>query len=63
MATKRKRSLEEVVGEEPEEGSATQALLDATDGGDPEEVGEYLYDLVDRLFKDAKVRHKRTSAR
>jgi hypothetical protein len=46
-----------------EEGSAAQALLDATDGGDPEEVGEYLYDIVDRLFKDAKVKHKRTSAR
>jgi hypothetical protein len=46
-----------------EEGSAAQALLDATDGGDPEEVGEYLYDIVDRLFKDAGVRHKRTSAR
>jgi hypothetical protein len=46
-----------------EEGSVAQALLDATDGGDPEEVGEYLYDIVDRLFKDAKVKHKRTSAR
>jgi hypothetical protein len=46
-----------------EEGSVAQALLDATDGGDPEEVGEYLYDVVDRLFKDAKVKHKRTSAR
>lgn len=46
-----------------EEGSVAQALLDATDGGDPEEVGEYLYDIVDRLFKDAKVRHKRASAR
>ena len=45
------------------EGSAAQALLDATDGGDPEEVAEYLYDIVDRLFKDAKVKHKRTSAR
>ncbi len=46
-----------------EEGSVAQSLLDATDGGDPEEVGEYLYDIVDQLFKDAKVKHKRTSAR
>jgi hypothetical protein len=49
--------------DEFEAGSAAQALLDATDGGDPEEVGDYLYDIVDRLFKDAKVKHKRTSAR
>ena len=106
MTTKRKRSLEEVVGKEtyalwvamlrrlvPEgrtyrlsvvvagtlqyayliaaenqdddfgEGSVAQALLDSGDGGDPEEVAEYLYDVVDRLFKDAGVRHKRTSAR
>jgi hypothetical protein len=106
MTTRRKRSLEEVVGKDTyalwvdmlrrlvphgrthrlsvvvaamlqyaylvatdnldddvEEGSVAQALLDATDGGDPEEVGEYLYDIVDQLFKDAKVRHKRTSAR
>ena len=46
-----------------EEGSVAQALLDATDGGDPEEVGEYLYDIVDQIFNDAGVRHKRTSAR
>ena len=51
------------VDDDVEEGSVAQALLDATDGGDPEEVGEYLYDVVDQLFKDAKVKHKRTSAR
>jgi hypothetical protein len=49
--------------DEFEEGSVAQALLDATDGGDPDEVGEYLYDIVDQLFKDAKVKHKRMSAR
>jgi hypothetical protein len=51
------------VGDDVEEGSVAQALLDSGDGGDPEEVGEYLYDIVDRLFKDAGVKHKRTSAR
>jgi hypothetical protein len=51
------------LNDDVEEGSAAQALLDSADGGDPEEVAEYLYDLVDRLFKDAKVKHKRTSAR
>jgi hypothetical protein len=106
MTTKRKRSLEEVVGKEtyavwvdmlrrlvPEgrthrlsvlvagmlnyayliaaenhdddsgEGSVAQALLDSSEIGDPQEVAEYLYDIVDQLFKDAKVKHKRTSAR
>jgi hypothetical protein len=106
MTTKRKRSLEAVVGKETyalwidmlhrlvpegrthrlsvvvaamlqyayliavdnldyaeEEGSVAQALVDSGDGGDPEEVAEYLYDIVDQLFKDAKVKHKRTSAR
>ncbi len=46
-----------------EEDSVAQALLDSGDGGDPEEVSEYLHDIVDQLFKDAKVKHKRTSAR
>jgi hypothetical protein len=106
MTTKRKRSLEEVVGkeiysiwidmlrrltpegrthrlsvvvagmlqyayliaaenqdDEDDESSVAQALLDSGDGGDPEEVADYLHDIVDRLFKDAGVRHKRTSAR
>src|SRR5512136_817673 len=46
-----------------EGGSVAQALLDSGDGDDPEEVAEYLYDIVDQLFRDAKVKHKRTSAR
>ena len=46
-----------------DEDSVAQALLDSGDGGDPEEVAESLYNVVDRLFKDAGVRHKRTSAR
>ena len=105
MTTKRKRSLEEVVGKETyaiwvdmlrrlvpegrthrlsvlvagmlnyayliaaenqdddaEEGSVAQALLDSSEFGDPEEVSEYLYNIVDQLFKDAKVKHRRTSA-
>lgn len=49
--------------DEDDEDSVAQALLDSGEGSDPEEVGEYLYDIVNQLFKDAKVRHKRTSAR
>ncbi len=45
-------------------GDAVAAqLLDSGESGDPEEVAQSLYDLVDQLFKDAKVKHKRTSAR
>src|SRR3974377_1586721 len=40
----------------------TGLLLDSGELDDPEEVAEYLYNVVDRLFKDAKVNHKRTSA-
>ncbi len=50
-------------GDDIEEDSVAQALLDSSEAGDPEEVAEYLYDVFDRLFKDAKVKHKRTSAR
>ncbi|HSD83915.1 MAG TPA: hypothetical protein VLG46_08660 [Anaerolineae bacterium] len=49
--------------DEDDEDGVAQALLDSGEGGDPEEVGEYLYDIVNQLFKDAKVKHKRTSAR
>jgi hypothetical protein len=49
--------------DESDEGSVAQSLLDSGEAGDPEEVAEYLYQVVDQLFKDAKVRHKRTSTR
>jgi len=48
--------------DDAEESPVAQALLDSSELGDPEEVAEHLYDVVDRLFKDAGVRHKRTSA-
>lgn len=54
---------EDISGEEAEEESVTQSLLDAAEAGDPSEVKEYLHDVVDRLFKDAKAKYQRTSAR
>ncbi len=49
--------------DDSDENAVAQSLLDSVEAGDPEEVAEYLYDVVDQLFKDAKVKHKRTSAR
>jgi hypothetical protein len=49
--------------EEADEESVTRSLLDATEASDPSEVEDYLQDVVDQLFKDAKVKHERTSAR
>lgn len=50
-------------GEEVDERSVAQSLVDATEAADPSEVEEYLHDIVDELFRDAKVGYKRTSAR
>lgn len=45
------------------EGSVAWRLVAATEMSDPEEVQELLLDLIRQLFKDAKVRSDRTSAR
>lgn len=49
--------------EDTDDVSVAQSLLDATEANDPSEVEEHLHDVVDQLFKDAKVKYKRTSAR
>lgn len=49
--------------DDSDESSVAQALLDSGEVGDPEEAAGYLYAVVDQLFKDAEVKHKRTSAR
>ena len=50
-------------GEEPDDDSVMQSLLDSTEAFEPEEVKRLLDDVVARLFKDAGVSYKRTSAR
>ena len=39
------------------------SLLEATEASDPSEINDLIHDAVVQLFKDAKVRFERTSAR
>jgi hypothetical protein len=45
------------------EGTEAWSLLAASEKADPDEAHEFLEDLLARLFKDARVKAKRTSAR
>jgi hypothetical protein len=49
--------------EEADESSLAFSLLEATEASDPSEVEDLIHDAVVQLFKDAKVRFERTSAR
>lgn len=49
--------------DETSDNSLAQSLIDSAEASDPEEVKALLHDAVDRLFKDAKVGYRRTSAR
>ena len=49
--------------EEENERSVATSLLEATEASDPSEVKDLIHDAVVQLFKDAKVRFERTSAR
>ena len=49
--------------ERANERSLATSLLEATDASDPSEVKDLIHDAVVQLFKDAKVRFERTSAR
>ena len=53
----------EKYGDNPEEGSAAQILLEASEAYDPEEALELLSELVQGLFEDAGVKFRRTSSR
>jgi hypothetical protein len=53
----------EKYGNDPEEGSAAQILLEASEAYDPEEAVELLSELVQELFEAAKVKFRRTSSR
>ncbi len=53
---------EEESGDEPDDDSVAQSLLDSTEESEPDEVKKLLHDVVSRLFKDAGVSYKRTSA-
>ena len=46
-----------------DERSLAASLLDATEASDPSEVEDLIHDAVVRLFKDARVRFERASAR
>ncbi len=50
-------------GEDAPERSAAASLLRAAEEADPEQVAEQIGDLVERLFRDAKVAGKRATAR
>ena len=45
------------------EGTAVDTLRKATEADDPEEVNALLLGMIDRLFADADVSYRRTSAR
>ena len=45
------------------EGTAVDTLRKATEADDPEEVNALLLGMIDRLFADAGVSYRRTSAR
>lgn len=49
--------------EEEDERSLAASLLEASEVSDPSEVKDLIHDAVVQLFKDAKVRYERTSAR
>ena len=53
----------EKYGDNPEEGSAAQILLEASEAYDPEEALELLSELVQGLFEEAGVKFRRTSSR
>ena len=53
----------EKYGGNPEEGSAAQILLEASEAYDPEEAMELLSELVHGLFEEAGVKFRRTSSR
>lgn len=53
----------EKYGGNPEEGSAAQLLLEASEAYEPEEAVELLSELVQGLFEEAGVKFRRTSSR
>jgi hypothetical protein len=46
-----------------DERSLAASLLEASEATDPSEVEELIHDAIVQLFKDAKLRYERTSAR
>ncbi len=51
-----------IAGEEAGDDSVAQSLRESAEAFEPEEVKRLLHDVVARLFKDAGVSYKRTSA-
>ncbi len=50
-------------GEDAPEESAAAPLIQAAEEADPEQVADEIGDLVERLFRDAKVAGRRVNAR
>jgi hypothetical protein len=50
-------------GSDPEEGSVAYSLLIASESSDSDEAFDLLRDALEQLFRDAKVKHSRTSSR
>ncbi|MGH7771969.1 MAG: hypothetical protein ACREQA_06990 [Candidatus Binatia bacterium] len=53
----------EKFGDYPNEGSAAQSLLYASEQGEPDEIIRDLSDIVEKLFEDAGVKYKRVNRR
>jgi hypothetical protein len=57
------KAAEQKFGINPPEGSAAASLLDSLEDSDPESAIAELTDVVECLFRDAKVDHARVSSR
>ena len=54
---------EDEQGDDADEESINQSLMDSSETSDPSEVKDLLHDAVAQLFKDAGVEYGRVSAR
>jgi hypothetical protein len=50
-------------GDEIDDDSIVQSLIDSAEVSDPSEAEELLHDAVTQLFRDSRVEYRRTSAR
>ena len=53
----------EKYGTDPERDSVAHALLVASEANHPDEAADSLSDIIEQLFKDARVQYTRTSSR
>ena len=53
----------EQYGDNPEKGSVAHSLLAASEAYDPDQAAELVLDVLQQLFKDAKVTYQRMNRR